>query len=241
MQTHVGIFSSETVPLYSIILQCIFIGYQQALFFSLPKTERDVSVRQRAIDLLYAMCDHSNSETIVGELLTYLEKADYSIRETLVRWEGGRYGRREGGKERGNCSPTWRRPTTPLGRHWYVGEGGREGWRVGGREGEGELLTWRSLTTREIVVCICMSAVFYLMPPSPPPQVLKIAILSEKYAQDYSWYVDTILNLIRLAGDYVSEDVWYRIIQIVINRQDVQGYAAKTCFEVIMSISRYSV
>ena len=63
-------------------------------------------------------------------------------------------------------------------------------------------------------------------------QVLKIAILSEKYAHDYTWYVDTILNLIRLAGDYVSEEVWYRIVQVVINTQEVQGYAAKTCFEV---------
>jgi hypothetical protein len=40
------------------------------------------------------------------------------------------------------------------------------------------------------------------------------------------------LNLIRLAGDYVSEEVWYRIVQVVINTQEVQGYAAKTCFEV---------
>lgn len=64
------------------------------------------------------------------------------------------------------------------------------------------------------------------------PQVLKVAILAEKYAVDYTWYVDTILNLIRIAGDYVSEEVWYRVIQIVINRDDVQGYAAKTVFEV---------
>ena len=63
-------------------------------------------------------------------------------------------------------------------------------------------------------------------------QVLKVAILAEKYATDYKWYVDVILNLIRLAGDYVSEEVWYRVIQIVINRDDVQGYAAKTVFEV---------
>lgn len=63
-------------------------------------------------------------------------------------------------------------------------------------------------------------------------QVLKVAILAEKYATDYSWYVDVILNLIRIAGDYVSEEVWYRVIQIVINRDDVQGYAAKTVFEV---------
>lgn len=48
------------------------------------QTERDVSVRQRAIDLLYAMCDRTNATTIVGELLNYLEKADYSIREELV-------------------------------------------------------------------------------------------------------------------------------------------------------------
>uniref|UniRef100_H2Z4M2 AP-2 complex subunit alpha n=1 Tax=Ciona savignyi TaxID=51511 RepID=H2Z4M2_CIOSA len=108
------------------------------------KTERDVSVRQRAVDLLYAMCDKTNSEEIVAEMLAYLKKADYAIREEMV---------------------------------------------------------------------------------------LKVAILSEKYASDYTWYVDTILKLIRVAGDYVSEEVWHRVIQIVINRDDAQGYAAKTVFE----------
>ncbi|XP_060733121.1 AP-2 complex subunit alpha-2 [Tachysurus vachellii] len=112
------------------------------------KTERDVSVRQRAVDLLYAMCDRSNSKQIVAEMLRYLETADYSIREEIV---------------------------------------------------------------------------------------LKVAILAEKYAVDYTWYVDTILNLIRIAGDYVSEEVWYRVIQIVINRDDVQGYAAKTVFEALQA------
>ncbi|CAM4683532.1 unnamed protein product [Lepidochelys kempii] len=112
------------------------------------KTERDVSVRQRAVDLLYAMCDRSNAQQIVAEMLNYLETADYSIREEIV---------------------------------------------------------------------------------------LKVAILAEKYAVDYTWYVDTILNLIRIAGDYVSEEVWYRVIQIVINRDDVQGYAAKTVFEALQA------
>ncbi|XP_069057023.1 AP-2 complex subunit alpha-1 isoform X1 [Pleurodeles waltl] len=112
------------------------------------KTERDVSVRQRAADLLYAMCDRTNAKQIVSEMLSYLETADYSIREEMV---------------------------------------------------------------------------------------LKVAILAEKYAVDYSWYVDTILNLIRIAGDYVSEEVWYRVIQIVINRDDVQGYAAKTVFEALQA------
>ena len=50
----------------------------------LPQTERDVSVRQRAVDLLYAMCDRSNAQQIVAEMLSYLETADYSIREEIV-------------------------------------------------------------------------------------------------------------------------------------------------------------
>lgn len=70
--------------------------------------------------------------------------------------------------------------------------------------------------------------------------MLKVAILAEKYAVDYTWYVDTILNLIRIAGDYVSEEVWYRVIQIVINRDDVQGYAAKTVFEVSLKNGKMS-
>lgn len=50
----------------------------------LPQTERDVSVRQRAADLLYAMCDRSNAKQIVSEMLRYLETADYAIREEIV-------------------------------------------------------------------------------------------------------------------------------------------------------------
>ena len=49
-----------------------------------PQTERDVSVRQRAVDLLYAMCDRSNAQQIVAEMLSYLETTDYSIREEIV-------------------------------------------------------------------------------------------------------------------------------------------------------------
>lgn len=121
--------------------------HQEVVILSM-KMEKDVSVRQQAVDLLYAMCDRSNAEEIVQEMLNYLETADYSIREEMV---------------------------------------------------------------------------------------LKVAILSEKYATDFTWYVDVILNLIRIAGDYVSEEVWYRVIQIVINREEVQGYAAKTVFEALQA------
>ena len=39
-------------------------------------------------------------------------------------------------------------------------------------------------------------------------QVLKIAHLAERYVTDYTWYVDIVIKLIRLAGDYVVDEVW---------------------------------
>lgn len=116
--------------------------HQTTIILSLR--DKDISVRRRALDLLYSMCDVDNSEIIVGELLRYLKVADYALREEMV---------------------------------------------------------------------------------------LKIAILTEKYATSYKWYVDTILQLISAAGDHVGEEVWYRVVQIVTNTEDLQEYAAKVVFE----------
>ncbi|KAG2023491.1 AP-2 complex subunit alpha [Coprinopsis cinerea AmutBmut pab1-1] len=116
--------------------------HQTTIILSLR--DKDISVRRRALDLLYSMCDVDNSEVIVGELLRYLKVADYALREEMV---------------------------------------------------------------------------------------LKIAILTEKYATSYKWYVDTILQLISAAGDHVGDEVWYRVVQIVTNTEDLQEYAAKVVFE----------
>ncbi|KAF9459915.1 adaptin N terminal region-domain-containing protein [Collybia nuda] len=116
--------------------------HQSTIILSLR--DKDISVRRRALDLLYSMCDVDNSELIVGELLRYLRVADYALREEMV---------------------------------------------------------------------------------------LKIAILTEKYANSYKWYVDTILQLISAAGDHVGDEVWYRVVQIVTNTEDLQEYAAKVVFE----------
>ncbi|BGP37473.1 hypothetical protein JCM10449v2_001379 [Rhodotorula kratochvilovae] len=109
--------------------------------------DKDISVRRRGLDLLYSMCDTTNSKAIVGELLKYLVVADYTLREEMV---------------------------------------------------------------------------------------LKIAILTEKFATDYEWYLDTILTLMSTAGDHVGEEVWYRIVQIVTNTEELQEYAARRVFEVLL-------
>ena len=69
--------------LFECIVCLAIIHVTSCTLFSV-QTERDNSVRQKAIDLLYAMCDVTNSETIVAELLSYLGHAEYSVREALV-------------------------------------------------------------------------------------------------------------------------------------------------------------
>lgn len=123
--------------------------------------DRDISVRRKGLDLLYSMCDLSNAQPIVNELLKYLASADFAIREEMV---------------------------------------------------------------------------------------LKIAILTEKYATDIQWYVDISLRLIAMAGDHVSDEVWHRVIQIVTNNEELQVYAAQhileyakaeTCHETLVKIAGY--
>lgn len=78
--------------------------------------------------------------------------------------------------------------------------------------------------------------------------VLKIAILTEKYATDVQWYVDISLRLIAMAGDHVSDEVWQRVIQIVTNNEELQVYAAQNtlqyvkqehCHETLVKIGAY--
>lgn len=123
--------------------------------------DRDISVRRKGLDLLYSMCDSTNARVIVGELLQYLQNADFAIREEMV---------------------------------------------------------------------------------------LKIAILTEKYATDVQWYVDISLRLIAMAGDHVSDEVWQRVIQIVTNNEELQVYAAQNtlqhvksdhCHETLVKIGAY--
>ncbi|CAM0870970.1 unnamed protein product [Alopecurus aequalis] len=118
-------------------VQDIIKRHQAQIITSLK--DPDISIRRRALDLLYGMCDVTNAKEIVEELLQYLNTAEFAMREELA---------------------------------------------------------------------------------------LKAAILAEKFAPDLSWYVDVILQLIDKAGDFVSDDIWYRVVQFVTNNEDLQPYAA---------------
>ncbi len=123
---------------------------QGTVFFSLK--DADVSIRRRALDLLFHMCNRDAAAPIVKELLSILAVSDWQIKDEMV---------------------------------------------------------------------------------------LKIAILAERFAPDLRWYVDTILQLINIAGDHVADDVWHRLVQIVTNTETLQKYAASRAYHSLEPVTAH--
>jgi AP-2 complex subunit alpha len=123
---------------------------QATIMFSLK--DSDISIRRRALDLLFAMCNKDVAQSVVKELLSYLAIADFAIKDEMV---------------------------------------------------------------------------------------LKLAILAERFAPDMRWYVDTVLQLIGIAGDFVSDDIWHRVVQIVTNTEDLQRYAASRMYHALEPASAH--
>ncbi|PIA15420.1 Adaptor protein complex AP-2 alpha subunit [Coemansia reversa NRRL 1564] len=133
--------------------------YQGVIVQSLR--DRDVSVRRRALDLLYSMCDVTSAKAIVAELLRHMAIADATLREEMA---------------------------------------------------------------------------------------LKVAILTEKFATEYAWYVDVMMRLVSLAGDHMGDEVWHRIVQVILGNEELQLYAcrialqtlrAPVCHESALKVSAY--
>lgn len=70
--------------------------------------------------------------------------------------------------------------------------------------------------------------------------VLKIAILAEKNAPNFGWYVDVVFKMLESAPDSVGDDVWYRVVQVVtgfedglseVEKSNLQRHAAGKSFQ----------
>lgn len=67
-----------------------------------------------------------------------------------------------------------------------------------------------------------------------PELAIKIAVLAEKFATDSTWYVTTMLKLLSISGgvnsngtNYIGNEVWERIVQIIVNNEDLQKKTSK--------------
>lgn len=117
--------------------------------------DKDISVRRKALDLLYTICTFENYHVIISLLLEYFPFADFQLKSELA---------------------------------------------------------------------------------------IKIAVMAEKFATDSTWYVTTMLKLLSIGGGsnsngigFMTNEVWERIVQIVVNNEDLQK---KTCKMLINLLKR---
>lgn len=115
--------------------------------------EKDISIRRKALDLLYTLCDSSNFTLVLNELLEYFPHADLNMKSELS---------------------------------------------------------------------------------------VKIAVLAENFATDSTWYVSTILKLLSIGGgsnangsSFIDKEIWERIVQIIVNNDDLQKKACKIIINLI--------
>ncbi|KAF4686827.1 AP-2 complex subunit alpha-2 [Perkinsus olseni] len=142
--------------------------------------ENDPSIQRQALNLLYAICNPSNWQVIVDELL-----------EALASTSGPRPAPSSIDKFRES------EPSAAAGIHEEL--------------------------------------------------ILKIAILAEVNAPDPTWYVDVVFKMLEYSPESVSQDVWFRVVQVVTGFVNsdvdddtldiVQQYAAEKGMEACKSSS----
>lgn len=65
--------------------------------------------------------------------------------------------------------------------------------------------------------------------------VARLAALIERFATSHEWYFDTSLSLLVVGGIYAGEEVWQRLIQVVVNNQALHAFAVKRVYDAITS------
>lgn len=111
---------------YREVSSALVKKHLKTIYLSLK--DPDLSIRRRALDLLFGIADKEHAEEIVSHLLEHLEDSAYSMKEELV---------------------------------------------------------------------------------------LKISILAEDFAGDLTWYIDVIITLINVSGNFISDEIWHRLVQVV--------------------------
>lgn len=61
--------------------------------------------------------------------------------------------------------------------------------------------------------------------------VVRLSDVIERFATSLKWYVDTTLSLLMVGGSQVPDEVWQRMVQIVVNNDTIQSYATRTALE----------
>ncbi|KAK6106410.1 Adaptin N terminal region family protein [Brugia pahangi] len=63
----------------------------------------------------------------------------------------------------------------------------------------------------------------------------KMYIAAEKYSPNYGWHLDTMIKVLKLAGNYVPDEVVSCMIQLISSHAEVQHYAAVQLYRAVQS------
>ncbi|PVU95360.1 hypothetical protein BB561_001862 [Smittium simulii] len=61
----------------------------------------------------------------------------------------------------------------------------------------------------------------------------KIAVLTEKYATEYTWYVDVMYDLILFSDGDIDNNIWKRAVQVIMANKELHVYAVRRSLLVI--------
>ncbi|VDN50140.1 unnamed protein product [Dracunculus medinensis] len=61
----------------------------------------------------------------------------------------------------------------------------------------------------------------------------KMYIATEKFSPNYGWHLDTMIKVLKLAGNYVPDEVVSCIIQLISSHADIQLYAAIQLYQAV--------
>mmetsp|Transcript_10770 Transcript_10770/g.39561 ORF Transcript_10770/g.39561 Transcript_10770/m.39561 type:complete len:868 (-) Transcript_10770:1170-3773(-) len=63
----------------------------------------------------------------------------------------------------------------------------------------------------------------------------KICSLVEQYAPDKQWHIDTIMQVLSKAGEYVPDEVCRRLVVTISNATELQGYSVRSLYKVLQT------
>ncbi|KAK9479998.1 adaptin N terminal region-domain-containing protein [Lipomyces japonicus] len=66
-----------------------------------------------------------------------------------------------------------------------------------------------------------------------PNMTVRICIAAERYAPNKRWHIDTVLRVLRLAGNFVSEQIVSQFISLVSNTSNLQLYAVQKLYSLL--------
>ncbi|KAI0322807.1 gamma-adaptin [Amylostereum chailletii] len=63
----------------------------------------------------------------------------------------------------------------------------------------------------------------------------QISLAAERFAPNKRWHIDTVLRVLKLAGNYVREDILSAFIRLVAHTPELQGYTASKLYTALKS------